>query len=265
MVNHQVKRSLLTCSKQRALPRYAKVSSVKPGLMLFLFLITALHARAAAYWLELNGDGKVNHPVTIQLCYGSMNEQGIRQRDTGRELHLTGDFRLWLLDPQGHKSELPLAKQKDCWQAVFTPDEKGTYRIIGLNDKHPVVDRSASGGESIRPIDYVGTAYMAQTEEPVFIGPLQPLDMVSTVKDGWIEVQAFRQGKPAAAGTKLRVFNPDNWEKELILDEKGRARFYPTLKGLYIIRLDWTQSGIGTYQETPFSSTRQRCNYFLKY
>lgn len=225
--------------------------------------MASLPSFASAYWIDVKGSGKINEPVTIELCYGSMDEYGVRHRDTSKELQLAGDFQLSIVDSQGKKQELQLTLQKDSWLATFTPKQEGQYRIIGLNDKHPVVDRSANGGENILPIDYISAVYNVGHAIKTDLKSLQTLDLILVNQGDKIVVKAFAQDKPSKQGTKLRVFNPENWEKELTLDKNGEAVFYPTMKGLYIIRQDWVESNPGTYKEVKYTSKRHRCNYFL--
>lgn len=232
-------------------------------ILFFILFISSLPAFASAYWIDIKGSGKVNEPVNIELCYGSMDQYGIRRRDTGKELQLTGDFHLYVINTKGIKEELQLKLQKDSWLAIFIPKEEGQYRIIGLNDKHPVVDRSASGGKNILPVDYINADYFAGNKKSSDLKSFQLLDLAVSNDHGKITVKAYLQSKPSKQGTKLRVFNPENWEKELTLDENGEAVFYPTMKGLYIIRQDFNESISGSYQNVSYSSKRHRCNYFL--
>jgi hypothetical protein len=233
--------------------------------VLFCLFLVSPKVLASAYWIDVKGSNKVNEPVNIELCYGSMDEYGKRHRDTGKELQLAGDFRMRIIDSKGNEQEMKLILQKDSWLATFTPKTDGQYRIIGINDKHPVVDRSASGGENIMPVDYIAAVYNVGNSKTLSPNPIQKLDLITISENGTIIVKAFFDGKASKAGTKLRVFNPENWEKELLLNKEGEAVFYPTMKGLYIIRQDWIETGSGTYKNTAYASTRHRCNYYLQY
>lgn len=235
----------------------------KLSITLCLFFIACLPALASAYWIDIKGSNKINSPVKIELCYGSMDEFGIRHRDTGKELQLAGDFKIRIVNPDGVQQELQLTLQKDSWLAVFTPKSEGQYRIIGINDKHPVVDRSATGGQNILPIDYIAAVYTIGNSAKIDNNPLQKLDLVAIDENGKITVRAFLDGKLSKEGTKLRVFNPENWEKEIVLNKDGEAVFYTTMKGLYIIRQDWTEPVSGTEKNVAYSGKRHRCNYFL--
>lgn len=220
---------------------------------------------ASAYWIDIKGSNKINTPFNIELCYGSMDEYGIRQRDVGKELKLIVDFQIFIIDPDGIQQKLHLTIQKDSWVAIFIPKKEGQYSIIGINNKHPVIDRSATGGENILPIDYITTVYNVGNLNKIGNRPLQMLDLITIPQNEKILVKAFLNNKPSKAGTKLRIFNPENWEKEIVLNKDGEAVFYPTMKGLYIIRQDWIEPVKGTYEQINYSSKRHRCNYYLLY
>jgi hypothetical protein len=228
-----------------------------------LCLLTCVPAMASAYWIDLKGSGKINEAVSIELCYGSMDQYGIRQRDTALELQLTGDFQIRVIDPNGVQQLLNLKMQKDCWLATFIPENEGQYRILGLNDKHPVIDRSATGGKNILPIDYLSATYNVGSLIKPADKPLQLLDFIVTSEGKKVVVKAFFEGTATKSGTKIRVFNPENWEKELLVDQSGEVVFYTTMKGLYIIRQDWIDPDSDTYKGVPFSTKRHRCNFYL--
>jgi uncharacterized protein YjhX (UPF0386 family) len=227
-----------------------------------LIMFAPAFSYAAAYWMEVKGNGKINQPVTIQVIYGRIDEYGIRHRDTGKEFTLAGEFKMTLIDNNGQQKVLTLSPKTDCWEATFTPTNNGVYRILGLNDSHPVIDRSKTGGKNVRPIDYLCADYIVGDAKPMF-KPAQMLDIVTGTTKDIITVKAFNNNGIAVAGTKLRVFNPENWEKELVLDEKGEAVFKTTMPGLYIIRQDWDDAKPGTYKGVAYTSVRHRCNYSL--
>jgi hypothetical protein len=229
--------------------------------LLFLILIPFL-SHSSAYWMEVKGSGKAGEKVILQLIYGNIDDFGIRHRQTGKALQLAGEFSFSLIGPDGKKTALQLSQQSDCWETTFIPKETGTYRILGINNTHPVVDRAAIGGENVLPVDYLCSQYVVG-KKPGNSNPMQFLDILVSKIDKAIKVEAFQRNKPAKAKTKLRVFNPENWEKELVLDEKGTAVFSPTMKGMYIIRLDWVDPKVGTYKGTSYTSIRYRCNYCL--
>ncbi|GAA4310306.1 hypothetical protein GCM10023149_04930 [Mucilaginibacter gynuensis] len=230
--------------------------------MTMLTILFPALSKASAYWMEVIGSGKVNDAVTIRVIYGHIDEYSIRHRDGGNELTLAGDFKMSVIDDKGQKLDVPISRKADCWEGTFVPTHNGSYRILGINDSHPVVDRSKTGGKNVRPIDYLCADFLVGTAVPV-LKPVQLLDILTTVQEGIVTVKAFNNNALAANGTKLRVFNPENWEKELTVNEKGEAVFKTTMPGLYIIRQDWEEAGAGNYKGIAYSNIRHRCNYSL--
>lgn len=235
---------------------------MRPYYLFVLFIILPFFSKASAYWMEINGSGKVGEAVTIQLIYGNIDESGIRHRQTGKELTLAGEFQFSLVEPSGKRTPLKMQLKADCWEATFNPQTKGTYAILGLNNSHPVVDRSKTGGENILPIDYLCSRYVAGMESAIQ-QPLAKLDIIVTKSEKGVLLRVFKDQQKIKQGTKLRVFNPDNWEKELVVDADGTASFFPKLPGMYVIRVDDVEEKAGIYKELAYKSIRSRCNYCL--
>lgn len=228
---------------------------------LFVLLLLPFLSSAHGYWMDIQGSGKINQPVHIQICYGEIDEYGVRHREKGMELPFSGDFKVRIINEKGRITNLSLRALSDCWEAIFIPEEKGTYQILASNDVLPVVDRSKTGGKNVRPIDYLCAVYRVESSSSI-LKPVQFLDIVTYTKGDLTVVKAFKNGKEAA-GIKLRIFNPDNWEKELTTNENGEAIFAASRKGLYIIRQDWIDPTPGQYKGISYTGIRHRCNYCL--
>ena len=236
---------------------------VKPLYLLFIFFIAVpFYSQASAYWMDVKGSGKLNENVRIKVYYGNIGESGVRVPVKGPELMLTGEFRISVVDENGQLTPIPIMLKDYGWEGSFIPDKKGVYQILGINDTHPVVDRSKSGGINVLPIDFLCAAYAVESFGTVK-KPIQFLDIITERTLKQIIVKAFKKGDPATINTRLRVFNPESWEKELIVNGKGEAFFTPTMQGLYIIRQDWTDPKPGEYKGVSYSGIRYRCNYFL--
>lgn len=227
-----------------------------------MILVLPVLSHAHGYWLDILGSGKVNEAVRIQICFGDIDEYSVRHREAGDELKNTAGFKLFVVDADGKRVDCVLRPKPDCWEAVFVPRKRGVYRILGLNDSLPVVDRSEQGGQNVRPIEYLCAAYTVGSDVGVE-KPDQFLDLLVAVKGKLVLVKAFKDKKPSAVNTKLRVFNPENWEKALSVDVQGEVVFAPTMKGLYIIRQDWNDVQPGTWMGKSYVAVRYRCNYSL--
>jgi len=241
----------------------AKIGTVYKILILSGVFLLPFMARGAAYWMEITGSKKLNETVTVRVIYGNIDESGTRHRHKGKELQLAGDFSFFVIHPDGVKEKLQLIQKEDCWEAVFTPAQLGLFRLLGINSTHPVVDRSATGGENVLPIDYLCGEYQIGSGTKMAETPALLLDITAIKKDQDVLFKVFRNGKLEAAGTKMRIFNPENWEKELSINKQGEAGFSASLKGMYNIRLDWIDPKSGNYLGVNYTSIRHRCNYCL--
>lgn len=239
------------------------IQMLRKTIYTFIFsVIIPFVANASAYWMEIKGSGKINQEVVVELIYGNIDDFGIRHRQQGLELKLAGDFSFDLITPAGEKIAMKMTPKTDCWSFSFNPKTKGVYRIIGINDKHPVVDRSKIGGENVLPIDYLCAQYVTGEEESVLL-PQQFLDITSKKEGNLIRINAYVDKSSTKSGTKLRVFNPQNWEKEIVLNDKGEALFMPTIGGMYVVRQDFVEKKAGSYKDVKYSSIRYRCNYCI--
>ncbi|WP_160140233.1 hypothetical protein [Chryseobacterium sp. c4a] len=230
-------------------------------LFFTVFLFPSL-TKASAYWMEIHGSGKIKEQVKIQVCYGFIDQLSERHRTTGAEFQRIKDFNFFLFNTQGEKVKITLQPKEDHWEGTFTPNQEGTYRILGMNDQQPVLVRSQNPQENVRPIDFMCGAYQVGTPSNN-IAPLQFMDISLQEKNGIYTIFPYRNMKPVEKGTLLRIFNPENWEKNIPADENHQAIFKPTMPGLYVIRQDWQDNTPGTFQGTAYAKIRYRNNYCL--
>ncbi len=233
------------------------------SLLLFstFFLFPQL-AKASAYWMEIHGSGKLKDPVKVQFFYGFIDDLSERHRTTGPEFHEIKNFQFFILNAKGEKSKFELQMKGDYWEGTFIPDQEGTYRILGMNDQLPVLLRSKNPAENVRPIDFMCSAYHVGKPSEM-MSPAQFMDIILNEKNGIYTISPYRNMKPVEKGTAIRIFNPENWEKNISIDENHQAVFKPTLAGLYVIRQDWNENTPGTFQGNSYGKIRYRNNYCL--
>lgn len=215
------------------------------GVMLPLLSI------AHGYWLEIEGSGKVGEPVTVRVCFGEIDDYNVRRKESD-----PAEFVLMVFaHGYGCRESLHFEKKVNCWEASFTPKEEGSYRFLAYHKGTQVVE-----GKKIMPVDYLCSVYQVG---PRVEGYNPPTDLnIHVEKEGKLmRVFATNKQQPVPAGTKIRIFNPDNWEKNLTTDDKGTVVFYPERDGLYIIRYDYMEPATGTLEGEPYTTIRHRCNY----
>lgn len=227
-----------------------------------IFLLPQI-TKASAYWMEIHGTGKLNDPVKIQVCYGRVDDLSERHRTTGKEFKEIRNFKLFIINSNGEKQDIFLKPESDCWQAVFTPTREGTYRILGVNDQQAVLIRSENPQENIRPVDFLCGAYQVGQVQNTILKPVQYLDIILQQANGVYSVMPYRNMKPSEKGTAVRIFNPENWEKNIQLNENHQAFFKTTMSGLYVIRQDWYDNTPGIFLGNAYGKIRYRNNYCL--
>ncbi|AZA92499.1 Uncharacterised protein [Chryseobacterium nakagawai] len=239
--------------------------TIRTVLSLLLFLTAFLFpqlTKASAYWMEIHGSGKLKEEVKIQVCYGFIDDLSERHRTTGTEFQRIKDFNFFLLNAKGEKLNIRLHPKEDHWEGTFIPDQKGTYRIFGMNDQQPVLERSQDPKENVRPIDFMCGAYHVGVSSENTL-PLQFMDINLQEKNGVYTIFPYRNMKPSEKGTMLRIFNPENWEKNIPVDKEHKAIFKPTMPGLYVIRQDWQDNTPGIFLGISYAKIRYRNNYCL--
>ncbi|MDQ1858509.1 hypothetical protein [Chryseobacterium sp. WLY505] len=239
-----------------------KLRTVFSLLLFSAFFLSSQLAKASAYWMEIHGSGKLKDPVKVQVFYGFIDDLSQRHRTTGPEFHEIKNFQFFILNTKGEKARLELQMKGDHWEGIFIPEKEGTYRIVGMNDQLPVLLRSKNPYENVRPIDFMCGAYQIGKPSEV-VSPAQFMDIILQEKDGLYTILPYRNMKPVEKGTAIRIFNPENWEKNLSVDENHRAVFKPTLPGLYVIRQDWNDNTPGNFQGNSYGKIRYRNNYCL--
>ena len=233
------------------------------SLLLFsVFFLFPQLAKASAYWMEIHGSGKVKDPVKIQVCYGFIDDLSERHRTTGPEFQGIKNFNFFVINTKGEKLKIELQPKGDHWEGSFIPNQEGTYRILGINDQQPVLIRSKNQQENVRPIDFMCGIYQIGTHSENR-SPVQFMDIVLQEKNGIYTIFPYRNMKPVEKGTMLRIFNPENWEKNIPVDEDHKAVFKPTMPGLYVIRQDWHDTTQGTFQGNFYGKIRYRNNFCL--
>jgi hypothetical protein len=89
------------------------------------------------------------------------------------------------------------------------------------------------------------------------------LDLVVQVKNETARIACFIKGEPAAAGTKLRIFHPDNKDEVIAVNAGGAAVLPVSDEGLYIIRMDLAEERPGVWGKRYYG-VRHRCDYALE-
>lgn len=214
---------------------------------------------AHGYWLEVVGSGKVNEAAKIQIFFGEFENQ---KRETGKLLDKMSEIKIYVLDAQGNKVEVPMTQTNTHWEGIFTPKTDGLFQIIGINDTREVQDFTKHGLGIVRPVQYLRTIYQVGEgagEQSVanlmdaLVKQVGDNIMIST----WKENQTF-------AKTKVRIINPEGWMKEKLTNENGKTQIKSNMKGLYLVELEYIDKTAGTFKGKNYQTVRYRCETTLR-
>lgn len=239
----------------------ANNAMIKKLVLLLLVTVCKLAVYADGYWLELKGSGKTGDTLSIRIRYGGVDDDSRRYLKTGKELDKMAGIHLFVINAEGKRTDVVIKQLQDCWEGLFIPVSAGSYQVLAYMDQLPVVERPDSM-QNIRPIQYCCALYTVGNGAGNIV-PHQFLDIVATQKGDAVVIRAYIDRQPVTAGTKLRIFNPQNWEKLPVTDKNGEARFIPVTKGLYIIRLDVNDNKPSTFKTKRYQAIRHRCDYTI--
>lgn len=214
---------------------------------------------AHGYWLEVVGSGKVNEAAKIQIFFGEFENQ---KRETGKLLDKMSEIKIYVLDAQGNKIEVPMTQTNTHWEGFFTPENDGLFQIIGINDTREVQDFTKHNLGIVRPVQYLRTIY--QVGEGVSEQSVANLidALVKQVGDN-IMISTWKENQPFAK-TKVRIINPEGWAKEKITNENGKTQTKSNMKGLYLVELEYIDKTAGSFKGKDYQTVRYRCETTLK-
>ncbi|OJV22603.1 MAG: hypothetical protein BGO21_05465 [Dyadobacter sp. 50-39] len=237
---------------------------MKSSFLISILILIPVLCNADGYWLQILGSGKPGDAARVQLYYGGVDQDSKRYIKEGKELDKLAGFVVFAVDEAGKKTPIKITRQADHWEGAFVPDKKGSYQIRAFADSLPVVERPETPGSNIRPVHYLCTTYQVGGAAPA-TAVIQPLEILLQEKDNVVNIQALLANQPVENGTKIRIFNPENWEKLPLTDASGKAYFIPTMKGMYIVRVDWVDKRPGQFLGKSYDSVRHRCDYTFIY
>jgi uncharacterized GH25 family protein len=232
---------------------------MKKSIVLLAMIILPFLANAHIYWVEVTGSGKLNAPARVQIYFGEFEHD---MREKGNKLASMKDFKAFVVAPNGEKIDVSLTQTETCWEGTFTPNQKGIYQIYAVNDTRGVVDWTKYGMGIVKPNEFQRAIYQVENGSEIAKKPVSYLDAQITSINEAVTVQIFKVALPYPKA-KVKVTNPQGWEKALVANEQGIITFKPDIKGLYLIETDFMDKTSGKYQEKDYEAVRNKFSITL--
>src|SRR6056297_2598820 len=106
---------------------------------LLLITLPVLSVSAHYLWIETNGNGTLGQAQEVRVHYGEYT-YGVIEKVEGEAFPAVSKFTLWVIAPDGTKTELNTKAKEDHYLASFTPSQNGVYTIALNNNEIDVID-----------------------------------------------------------------------------------------------------------------------------
>lgn len=104
--------------------------------MLFLF---PMLIKAHALWIETAPQGKIGQEHLVKIYFGEL-AYGMYEEVGGDSFNKMKNFKLYLIDSDGNKSQLSVTLRSDHYIATFTPEQDDLYTLSLENDDIPIIN-----------------------------------------------------------------------------------------------------------------------------
>ncbi|MBR9853097.1 MAG: DUF4198 domain-containing protein [Algicola sp.] len=230
---------------------------------LLLITLPVLSASAHYLWIETNGTGALGRTQEVRVHYGEYT-YGVIEKVEGEAFPLVSKFTLWVIAPDGTKTQLSTEAKEDHYLASFTPSQKGVYTIALNNNEIDVIDYTQydfgifkTHYHSTAKVQ-VGTDGDTKTVNPNGI----VIKQLESDGEG-IKLQVLYKGE-SIAKNELKVYVSDLWSKTLYTDDNGEVSFALPWNTKYIVETTTKEEIPGTYNGEDYEFIWHCATYYIK-
>ncbi|MBO0321844.1 DUF4198 domain-containing protein [Muricauda sp. CAU 1633] len=233
-------------------------------LSLALILLGAISANAHYLWLETNGNGKLGQQHEVKVHFGEYT-YGVIEKVDGEAFPSVSKFKLWVIAPDGTKTELKTTAKEDHYLAYFTPEKNGIYTVVMNNNEIDVIDYTQYDF-GIFKTHYHSTAkvQVGNTDGDTQVANPEGIVVKQLANNnGDVKLQVLYKGKPLAEN-ELQVYVADLWSKTLHTDENGEVSFALPWDTKYIVETTTKEEVPGTYNGEDYQFIWHCATYCIK-
>lgn len=227
------------------------------GIFCIALVCLVMRAKADSLWIETDATGVPGKAQTIKVLFGSYNQY--RLQKVGAEFQEVKDFTCWVVSPSG-KKYYPVFTAKDtCFEASFTPDEKGVYVVLLENKQRKVEDwRNSSTKIGIAKQHYYGRTTIRVGEGTQMATDNQTdLSVIAEPSGREVRMSVLLHGQPVKDAVVFMRY-PGLAEQKQTTDEAGRARFAASGSGRYFFLVTLKFESPGTYRGVHYDVFREK-------
>lgn len=201
----------------------------KITLTLLLALSSSL-LFAHSLWIETAAKGKIGQSQSVKLYFGEFAQD--ERDELSKWRSDLPSLTLWLVAPDGQKTQLATKQGSNVVESAFTPQKDGVYTLLV---SHKLKD--LSGGTGLLEFSASTSVKVGITAEPEAIvntNEIKVLPVGATKVNFPLKIKVWIKGENKAGSTVL-VFSPNKWAQELTTDADGSVTFTPLWPGKYVV------------------------------
>jgi hypothetical protein len=237
-----------------------KSKTLKTITFLLLMLVAAPQLFAHALWIETKATGTKGKAQEISVFFGEFSDNDITKAD--KWFSDLKDFSLVLISPSKKETKLTAKALDNKYQAFFTPDEDGVYTIAmhhKVKDVYGtmVLDYNSSATVIVGNAEKGNEAVVNSNVISLF-----SKDAATAKQKIKVNVNALYDGK-IAKEQKMKVIEPNGWEKELWSNDKGEISFTPIWPGNYMVEFAYTEKAAGDHNGKKYDEIWKMATYLI--
>jgi len=230
---------------------------------LLLITLPVLSVSAHYLWIETNGNGTLGQAQEVRVHYGEYT-YGVIEKVEGEAFPAVSKFTLWVIAPDGTKTELNTKAKEDHYLASFTPSQNGVYTIALNNNEIDVIDYTQYDFGIFKTHYHSTAKVLVGTDGDTKTANPEGIVVKQLENDGEeIKLQVVYKGEPLAKN-ELKVYVSDLWSKTLYTDNNGEVSFALPWDTKYIVETTTKEEIPGTYNGDDYEFIWHCATYCIK-
>jgi uncharacterized GH25 family protein len=203
---------------------------MKKTMLTILFALSSGLLFAHSLWIETAAKGKIGQSQAVKLYFGEFAQD--ERDELSKWRSDLPSLTLWLISPDGQKTQLTTKQGVNMVESDFTPQKNGVYTLLV---SHKLKDLSGGTGLlEFAASTNVNVGTTAAPEADINTNDVKALPVSATKVNAALKIKVWVKGAHKAGGTVL-VFSPNKWAQELTTSEDGTVSFVPLWPGKYVI------------------------------
>lgn len=222
-----------------------------PFVLLICLLFNAGMVSAHALYIDTSTKGKIGESQEVRVYYSEFEDR--KAEKVADWYSDVAAFQLWLIHPDGEKTQLNTTSKEDHFVSSFTPEKKGAYR---LEISHIAEDPGEETAYQFNAFAQVFVGKSSQTPDLTASGP--DLVVIQASPDSKAKnvttYKTYFKGEPKE-GIEATLFLPSGGKKTFVSNATGVLELTLEEKGTYFLEAtSFHKDESGETKKSPYKS-----------